>query len=112
MSRTLTDRALGRATLARQLLLERATMGVPEAVRHLAGLQAQTVQSWYVGLWSRLAGFSGEAAGALLTDRTLVRVVTMRATIHLLTAEDARWLRPLTQVVHDRSVRGAFGRHV
>ncbi|GAA0810235.1 winged helix DNA-binding domain-containing protein [Spirilliplanes yamanashiensis] len=109
---TLTDRAIGRATLARQLLLERSGLGVPAAVEHLAGLQAQTVHSWYVGLWSRLRDLDADATGALLTGRTLVRVVAMRGTIHLLTARDARWLRPLTQVVHDRMVRGAFGRKV
>jgi hypothetical protein len=108
----MTTRALNRATLARQLLLARSGPAVPAAVTHLAGLQAQTTQSWYVGLWSRLAGFSGAPAGQLLIDRALVRIVAMRATIHLVTADDARWLRPLTQIVHDRSVQGAFGRHV
>jgi hypothetical protein len=108
----LTDRALGRATLARQVLLRRADLPAPTAVAHLAGLQAQTVQSWYVGLWSRLAGFSGPATGDLLLDRTLVRVTAMRATVHLLTAADARLFRPLLQVVVDRTIQGAFGRHL
>jgi hypothetical protein len=50
-------RALNRATLARQLLLERSSMPAYDAIRHLVGLQAQTPQTWYLTLWSRLAGF-------------------------------------------------------
>lgn len=51
-------RQLNRATLARQHLLERARLTVPELLERLVGLQAQTPHTWYVGLWSRLAGFS------------------------------------------------------
>ncbi len=50
-------RALGRATLARQLLLERADMAPREAVAHLVGLQAQQPRDPYVALWSRLRAF-------------------------------------------------------
>lgn len=53
----LSQRQLNRATLARQMLLERAQMAPYEAVRHLVGLQAQTPQSWYRTLWSRLTDF-------------------------------------------------------
>jgi hypothetical protein len=55
MNRILDRRAVNRATLARQLLLHRADLPVPAAVEHLVGLQAQTPQSWYVGLWTRPA---------------------------------------------------------
>ena len=63
--RSLSLRAINRATLARQLLLERATLPVEAAVEHLVGLQAQTTHSWYVGLWTRLEGFDAPAAGAV-----------------------------------------------
>jgi hypothetical protein len=49
-------RAANRATLARQLLLDRARLPVPRALDHLVGLQAQAPAP-YAGLWSRLAGF-------------------------------------------------------
>jgi hypothetical protein len=51
----LSARALNRATLARQLLLERSDMDPVAAVERLAGLQAQTPHSWYLGLWPRLS---------------------------------------------------------
>jgi hypothetical protein len=112
MTTVLDRRALNRATLARQLLLERAQLPVPAAVAHLVGLQAQTPQSWYVGLWTRLADFDPDTVGDLLHRRELVRLPVMRSTIHLLTADDALGIRPLTQPPIERSTMGAFGRHL
>ncbi|HEY5886332.1 MAG TPA: winged helix DNA-binding domain-containing protein, partial [Acidimicrobiales bacterium] len=97
----LTDRALGRATLARQLLLERAAMEPMAAIEHLVGLQAQIPLDPYTALWSRLDGFRPEDVGRLLAERALVRIVVMRGTIHLVSAEDALVLRPLMQPVLD-----------
>lgn len=90
-------RALNRATLARQLLLERSGMSVVEAVTHLIGLQAQEPLEPYTGLWSRLAGFRPEQLAEPLTDRTLVRTLMQRRTLHLLTAADCLALRGLFQ---------------
>jgi hypothetical protein len=110
MATVLDRRAVNRATLARQLLLDRAELPVPAAVRQLAGMQAQTPQTWYVGLWTRLAGFDPVAAGELLVTRELVRLPAMRSTIHLLAADDALEFRPLTQPAVERTTMGAFGR--
>ena len=109
---TISQRAVNRATLARQLLLERSAMSVPAAVEHLAGLQAQTPHTWYVGLWDRVADFDPVAVGQLLVDRRLVRIALMRSTIHLVTAEDAIGLRPLVEPVIVRSTSGNFGKHL
>ncbi|HET6952944.1 MAG TPA: winged helix DNA-binding domain-containing protein [Acidimicrobiales bacterium] len=91
----LSPRALNRALLDRQMLLARSDRTVPEAIGHLVGLQAQAPRSPYVALWSRLAGFDPHELGAMLTDRRAVRIVIMRSTIHLVTADDCRFLRPL-----------------
>ncbi|GAA3235859.1 winged helix DNA-binding domain-containing protein [Actinocorallia longicatena] len=111
MPDVLTRRALGRATLARQLLLERSDLPVTGAVAHICGLQAQTPHSWYTSLWSRLAAFDPEETSAHLQERRLVRIAVMRGTIHLLTADDALAWRPLLDDFILRATRGAFGRH-
>jgi Winged helix DNA-binding domain len=108
----LTRRALNRALLERQLLLRRVAMPVRDAVEHLVGLQAQAVPPTYYGLWSRLEGFDPHELGRMLTDREAVRMTLMRGTVHLVTVRDALLLRPLVQVVIERSHNGAFGRRM
>jgi hypothetical protein len=98
-------RALNRATLARQLLLERSALPALAAIEHLVGLQAQLPDNPYVGLWSRLDGFVPDALAQLLVDRRAVRIVVMRGTIHLVSAGDCLVLRPLTQPALDAELR-------
>jgi hypothetical protein len=86
--RILTRRELGRATLARQLLLEREAVGVEAAIERLAGLQAQDVPPPYIALWSRLEGFGREQLGEPCRDGRVVRASLMRHTVHLLTTRD------------------------
>lgn len=93
----LTTRQLNRATLARQMLLERSDISIPEAVRFLGGLQAQQSNDPYIGLWSRLNGFTHEALTELIVERTLARATTMRGTLHLHTADDLVGFRALVQ---------------
>jgi hypothetical protein len=94
------------------MLLRRERLTVPEALTRLAGLQAQTPHTWYVGLWSRLEDYTPEPTAALLNDGVILRMALMRSTIHLVTADDCRWLRPLVEPVIIRSTMGAFGRHL
>jgi len=98
----LSPRALNRALLARQMLLERAEMSAAEAVEHLVGMQAQVPSDPYYGLWSRLKDFDPEELSGLIEKRKAVRIGVMRGTIHLLTARDALALRPLVQPIFDR----------
>src|SRR5690242_18878793 len=89
----LSTRALNRATLARQHLLERADTPVRDAVAQLCGMQAQEPQEPFIGLWSRLRAFEPDELDEALTDRTVVRTHLMRRTVHLVTADDAlAWL--------------------
>lgn len=98
-------RALNRATLARQLLAQRARLPAYDAVERLVGLQAQLPDNPYVGLWSRLEGFDPGELAQLLLVRRVVRIVVMRGTIHLVSADDCLALRPLMQPVLDAELR-------
>jgi hypothetical protein len=100
----LPTRALNRALLARQLLLRRSPLTAARAVEHLVGLQAQTPDSPYYALWTRLEGFRPEALAALLEGRRAVRLALMRSTLHLVSARDALALRPVLQAVQERSL--------
>lgn len=110
MPRMLTNRELNRATLARQMLLERSDCGIAEAVAFLVGQQAQQTHDPYIGLWSRLSGFEHAALTALITGRQLVRATTMRGTLHLHPPRDMAGLRALLQPVLERMWQGNFRR--
>jgi hypothetical protein len=105
-------RALNRAALHRQLLLCRAPMTAGDAVRHLAGLQAQAPLAPYVGLWTRLAAFRHEALKDLLTERAVLRAHLMRNTVHLVDAADYVRFRPLYQPLLTRHLAGNFGKNL
>ena len=91
--RVLTLRELNRATLARQLLLERKRLPVAAAVERLVGLQAQWPPAPYVGLWTRVAGFKRAALERELARGTIVKATVMRQTLHLVTLRDYALLR-------------------
>jgi hypothetical protein len=84
----LSRRELGRATLARQLLLERAPLGVLDAVERLAGLQAQEPRPPFIGLWSRLAGFDPDELRGALRSGAIVRGPLFRGTLHIVSRAD------------------------
>ncbi len=96
--RTLTQRELNRALLARQLLLERAPTPLPRALERIGGIQAQYAPSMYIGLWSRLEGFTREALTRALERRSVIQATLMRHTIHLVSRADY-W--PLALAVRD-----------
>jgi hypothetical protein len=86
--RSFTLRELNRATLARQLLLDRARISPAKAVERLCAVQAQSVQDAYLGLWSRLEGFTREQLTSALERRRVVRATLFRTTLHLVAASD------------------------
>jgi hypothetical protein len=86
--RPFTRRELNRATLARQLLLERSRLSVPKAVERLAAMQAQAPNAPYVGLWSRLESFDRSKLTRALERRQVTRSTLFRITVHLVSASD------------------------
>src|SRR5262249_40362438 len=109
----LTQRELNRATLARQLLLDRAQLSPAEAIEHLVGMQAQAPRAPFVGLWSRLADFRHEELSALVTSRAAVRVALQRRTLHLVRARACVAMRPRPQRLVESGYRSSpFARRV
>jgi hypothetical protein len=117
VARTLTTRELNRALLARQMLLERARLGLPKALERMGGVQAQYAPSMYIGLWSRLHGFERATLTRALERRTVVQGTLLRSTIHLVSAGDywpwaeavrasrrEHWLRVAPDAPRDREM--------
>jgi hypothetical protein len=103
----LTLRELNRATLARQMLLERRSLPVVTAIERLAALQAQWAPSPYIALWSRLKDFSRESLwSAIEKKHTVIRARLMRGTLHLVSARDFYAYAVATQDLQ----RGAWNR--
>jgi hypothetical protein len=98
----LTRQRLNRTLLHRQHLLERTSGDPLDMVHHLVGLQAQENLPPYLSLAARLDDFDPYAVTRGLEDKSLVRLVVMRGTIHLLTADDGLMLRQWTQPCQDR----------
>ncbi|MEV6927730.1 winged helix DNA-binding domain-containing protein [Dactylosporangium sp. NPDC051485] len=88
MERTLTWRDLNRSLLARQMLLERVSLDVPEVLQRMGGLQAQYAPSMYIGLWTRIEGFDRDELTRLLERREVIQATLLRATIHLVSRSD------------------------
>ncbi len=106
----LTARELGRATLARQLLLERAPIGAVEAIARIAGMQAQEPRPPFVGLWSRLEAFRHEQLLEALRSGAVVRGPLFRATLHLVTEADWSVFRPPCQPALGSAMRALGAR--
>jgi hypothetical protein len=121
--RVLSARALNRALLARQGLLESARVPIPRMLERMGGLQAQYAPSMYIGLWSRLDGFERESLTRALEKRSVIQGTLMRSTIHLVSAADywpfavavrearrAHWLRTGRREVSEPEMEAAAER--
>ena len=106
----LTRRALNRALLARQMLLDREPVSALQAIERLAGMQAQVPRPPFIGLWTRVRDFEREELHRLLHERHVVRATAMRCTIHLLTAADFVAFRGVLQPALTRAMRSALAK--
>jgi hypothetical protein len=85
----LNDRALNRALLARQGLLEPFD-GPPvvDVVERIGAMQAQHWPAVPVGLWTRMRSFAPEDLWAALSAGDLLFGITLRGTLHLVSARE------------------------
>jgi hypothetical protein len=108
----LTQRALNRALLARQHLLEFSELSALELIEHLCGLQAQEPYAPYVGVWVRQKQPRLGELADLLVERQAVRLALMRSTVHLVSSQDVWWLRASLQPMIDQSWRNSHAKRV
>jgi hypothetical protein len=102
----LTRRQLNRTLLRRQHLLERVDAAPGAMATHLVGLQAQESLPPYLSLHARLTAFDPYAVTAGLEDGSLVRLGSLRGTLHLHEATDALAVRPWVQPALDQQMIG------
>src|SRR5689334_18598110 len=84
----LTARQLNRATLGRQLLLDRRTCTPVEAMGNVVALQSQEPPSPYIALWNRINGFDAAALDQAFATHAIVKAQLMRITLHAVAAAD------------------------
>src|SRR5687768_12654111 len=84
----LTARQLNRATLARQVLLEREPLDIVEAVHRAVALQAQEPASPYLALWNRVARFNPADLDRAFSVHAVVKATLMRVTLHAVDGAD------------------------
>lgn len=73
-----------------------STLSVVDVVRHMVGLQAQELAAASLQARARSEGLvHADVTKALYEDRSIVRTWCLRGTLHLVTADDVRWLLAL-----------------
>ena len=91
--RVLTLRELNRATLSRQLLLERKQRSPTSVIERLVGMQAQWPPAPYIGIWTRTTSFRRETLERELARGAVIKATAMRLTLHLVTPHDYALIR-------------------
>lgn len=99
---------IARQRMANQRLTGERFPTAVEVVRHHLAIQAQDYRGglWAVGVRMRAA--TETAVEAAIAERSIVRTWPLRGTLHLVAAEDVRWMLPL---LTPRIVARAAGRH-
>src|SRR3954468_24376332 len=93
MARTLPPDLARGLLAAGQRLAGGPQSGVAETVRAVAALQAQDAGAAHLGIRARRPGSTlAEVEAARFEERSVARTWLMRGTLHLIPAEDARWM--------------------
>ena len=91
-----------------QRLLGNRLSSPVDAVRAVVGVQAQDQAAGALSIRVRTRGLTrADVDRTLVEDRSLVRLWAMRGTIHLVVAEDARWL---VELLSGPTLRGSHRR--
>ncbi|MEM6926134.1 MAG: winged helix DNA-binding domain-containing protein [Myxococcota bacterium] len=86
---------LRRQRLTAGLLAPPRPSTAEDAVRHCLALQAQDTRAMHLAVRSRADGAARRRTDRALEQRTLVRTWLMRGTLHLVHADDVRWMLDL-----------------
>jgi hypothetical protein len=100
-----TRQRLNRTLLLRQHLLERVDLAPAAMVGHLVGLQAQEPLPPYLSLAARLTDLDPWEVSRAIESRSLVRVLSLRDTVHLHLPDDALSLPVWAAPVRARELR-------
>ncbi|NMO04380.1 winged helix DNA-binding domain-containing protein [Gordonia sp. TBRC 11910] len=101
-----------RTLLHRQHLLTRIDDDAIEVIDRCVGLQSQDPRAAHYGLASRIVDYRPAELDGLLDSAEVVRMASLRSTVFLSDAEDARWIRALAQPRLDYEVETAHRRRL
>ncbi len=107
MAMQLTRQRLNRTLLLRQHLLDRVDVAPAAMIRHLVGLQAQETMPPFLSLAARLTDLDPHEITRGLEDRSLVRVLSLRDTVHLHVPDDALTLPVWAAPVRERELKAS-----
>jgi hypothetical protein len=100
--RALSTRELNRALLARQLLLERVRLPIPETLERIGGVQNQYAPNAYLRLFAMLEGLRRDDLTQAYESGAVVQGTLMRGTIHTVSAADYRpFVAAIREAIHD-----------
>ncbi|WP_405774498.1 winged helix DNA-binding domain-containing protein [Streptomyces sp. NBC_00859] len=96
-----------RRRAAAQLLGAESASGPADAVRRVVGVQSQDVKPARLAVRARSTGLTAGDVDARCTSGELVRTWLMRGTLHMVIADDVRWL---LRLFGERTARRQAGR--
>jgi hypothetical protein len=106
------EKGLRSLRMRAQRLTAPISTSVAEVVRHMIGLQAQDTRMTRLLVRPRTSGVNAASVDRACEDASVVRTWAMRGTLHMVAAEDLRWLVDLlgpTFIARSRPRRRQLG---